>query len=87
MSDIGCSPQGGPLLQPAASMNGIKIVLAVADLLRLTMEVPAGRRKLAQPPVCTRLGKILTASLDNGTQVHASVQHMVQRQSMHLSCM
>ncbi|KAL0031111.1 hypothetical protein WJX77_004227 [Trebouxia sp. C0004] len=43
-------------------------LVAASDLLKLTAEVPAGRCKLAQLSTCTRLGKILTAGLDNTAQ-------------------
>jgi len=53
------------------ALQGSKIVLDAADLLKLAAEVPAGRCKLAQLSTCTRLGKILTAGLDNSAQVCA----------------
>ncbi len=53
------------------ALQGSNIVLDAADLLKLAAEVPAGRCKLAQLSTCTRLGKILTAGLDNSAQVCA----------------
>ncbi len=56
------------------ALQGSKIVLDAADLLQLAAETPAVRCKLAQLSTCTRLGKILTAGLDNSAQVCACSQ-------------
>ena len=56
------------------ALQGSEVVFDAADLLKLAAEVPAGRCKLAQLLTCTRLGKILTAGLDNSAQVCACSQ-------------